>query len=230
MRTGVLLQARIKSSRFPGKVLKSISGKPLLEHIIYRLSFLRHPVRLTLVTSDLQQDDAIVQFCRYHSVEYFRGSEKNVLERFYLCAQKYGLHQVVRLTGDNPFVDIEELDRLIDLHFERHADYSHSFDWLPVGSGAEIFTFEALEQSFQNGKKPNHREHVNEYIHENPELFHIETLHVPLRKSRPDVRLTVDTEADYQKACFITSKSPNAYISTAEAIELSAIFENIKGN
>ena len=144
----------------------------------------------------------------------------DVLERYYLCAKKYGFRHIVRLTGDNPFVDIEELDRLIELHLDSGSDYSHSFGVLPVGVGAEIFSFEALERSHLEGTEENHREHVNEYIEEHPELFKISVLSVPVEKNRPRVRLTVDTEEDMVKARRIVVESGTEYITTEEAIEL----------
>ena len=128
------------------------------------------------------------------------------------------------MTADNPFPDIEELDNLIDLHLRSHADYTHSFGVLPVGVGAEIFTFNALEESYKKGMKKNHREHVNEYIQENPDLFKINILSVPEEKHRPDVRLTVDTREDYLKACFIIEKSSDEYIKTEEAIRLCSLW------
>ena len=91
---------------------------------------------------------------------------------------------------------------------------------MPLGVGAEIFTFAALERSVQDGHAPNHREHVNEYILEHPELFKIGVLEVAAAKQRRDLRLTVDTEADYQRACRIAEHAPDRWIGTEEAIEL----------
>ena len=226
MNIGIILQARMGSSRLPGKILKFIGDRSLLAHIFYRLSFLRHSARLVLATSDLLGDDIVESFCRKNSVNCFRGSEEDVLERYYLCARQHGFNHVIRLTGDNPFVDIEELDRLIDLHLGEHVEYSHSFGNLPWGCGSEIFTFEALERSYFYGEKPNHREHVNEYIQENPGFFRIASLQVPSTKNRPDLRLTVDTEEDYKKACFIVSHSQSEYITTEMAIEKCLKFES----
>ncbi len=125
------------SSRLPGKVLKPIGSKVLLEHIIYRLGFLRHKAQLVVATSDTSRDDVVASFCQRLGVSCFRGSELNVLERYYDCARQFGFTQIVRLTADNPFIDVCELDRLIDLHVTNNADYSHSFGVLPVGVGAE---------------------------------------------------------------------------------------------
>jgi spore coat polysaccharide biosynthesis protein SpsF len=209
---GIIIQARMGSSRLPGKILKSIGGRPLLGHIFFRLSFLKHEVKTILATSTSDKDDIVEIFCKENNVTCFRGSELNVLERYYSCAKQYSFDHVIRLTADNPFYDIEELDNLIDLHLTSGADYSHSFAYLPYGTGAEIFTFNALERSYKMGSQPNHIEHVNEYITDNSELFKIEVLSVSTEKNRPDIRLTVDTPEDYEKMCFIAKYIGQEYI------------------
>lgn len=208
------------STRLPGKILKNIGNKNLLEHILFRLSKLKHNVQVIIATSVLEKDDQVEKFCKEKNIKCFRGSETNVLERYYLCAKENGFEHIVRLTGDNPFTDVEELDNLIELHLKINADYSRSFASLPKGIGAEIFTFKALEQSYKHGDKENHKEHVNEYIEENEDRFKIVELEVKGEKNRPDISLTVDTEEDYKKACFIVNNAKNGYISTEKAIEL----------
>lgn len=217
---GIIIQARMGSTRLPAKVLKKIGDKNLLEHILFRLTKLNHNVEIVIATSILDKDDAIELFCKENEVQYFRGSETNVLERYYMCAKENKFDHIVRLTGDNPFTDIEELDNLINLHLKTKSDYSRSFFNLPKGVGAEIFSFEALEQSYKYGDKENHKEHVNEYIEENEDRFKIAELKVEKGKNRPDISLTVDTEDDYKKACFIVENTKNEYISTKEAINL----------
>ena len=222
--TGIILQARMGSTRLPGKILKMFGNKTLLDHIFFRLSFLKHPTPIVLATSDLAADDLVERFCIKNNVPCFRGSESNVLERYYLCAKKYGFNNVIRMTGDNPFPDIEELDNLIDLFIATYAEYSNSFGALPIGVGAEIFTFSALEESYIKAKEPHHLEHVNEYIQEHPEKFKTTLLSVPQIKNRPELRLTVDTSDDYKRACFIIEKSKNEFITTEEAIDLCSQF------
>lgn len=220
MNIGIIIQARIGSTRLPGKVLKQIGNKALIEHIIFRLKKLKNSVKIIIATSDLKKDDELENFCKVNNVSCFRGSELNVLERYYLCAKENAFDHIVRLTGDNPFTDIEELDNLIDLHLKTKSDYSRSFAVLPKGIGSEIFTFDALDQSSKYGFKENHIEHVNEYIEENEDKFNISELKVSEEKNRPDISLTVDTPEDYRKACFIVENSNNEYITTEEAIKL----------
>ena len=208
------------STRLPGKVLKPIAGRVLLDHVLGRLFQLEYPVKVVVATSNLPQDVPIVQHCLGNGVEVFRGSESDVLDRYYECARQYHFAHVVRLTADNPFTDIDELQRLIEKHLEQGDDYTHSFDWMPLGVGAEILTFAALEKSVYEGHAPNHREHVNEYIQENPATFRIGTLEIAAAKRRPELRLTIDTQEDYFRACSIAEHAPDRWIGTEEAIEL----------
>lgn len=212
------------STRLPGKILLPIAGRPLLEHVLARLDGLRAEGTVVVATTDRQQDDVVEQFCRERGTAFFRGSESNVLERFFRCAQRYEFTQIVRLTADNPFTDIEELDRLIEFHVENGFDFSHSFKSLPIGVGAEIFTFAALETSFKEGHAAHHLEHVDEYMLENPVKFRTGQPSANAGKCRPDVRLTVDTSADYQRACFIAESSRHEHVTTQEAISLCTRF------
>lgn len=208
------------STRLPGKVLRPIGDRPLLAHVVGRLKQLRHRVTVVVATSDLSQDDAIAEFCKTLAVECCRGSEQDVLARYYHCAKQHEFEHVVRLTADNPFTDIEELDRLIDLHLHDANAFTHSFDPLPVGVGAEIFSFPALEQSWQEGHAPHHREHVDEYLLENPAIFKTEALAVPAAKNKHELRLTVDTEDDWCKADALVRQAGVEWLTTEQIIEL----------
>lgn len=209
------------SQRLPGKVLKPLGRATLLEYILHRLSYLEHKqVKLIVATSALEANDEIERICKSNHVICYRGDEDNVLSRYYESATQYGLNKIIRLTADNPFVDVYELDKLIDLQNITGADYINSFENLPYGVGAEIFTYEALTRDFLESSMPHHFEHVNEYILENPDKFKINIMDVEETKKYPKVRLTVDTEDDYQRACYIVSHSSNDYISTQEAISL----------
>jgi len=220
MNLGIIIQARMNSTRLPGKVLKDIAGKTLLNHVLDRLALLKHPFKAVVATSDLPKDDVIVSHCKINDVSVFRGSEDNVLDRYYQCALTNKFEHVVRLTADNPFTDIEELYRLIEYHINQKNDYTHSFGIMPVGVGAEIFTFQALEKSAQQAFATNHLEHVNEYIQEHADYFRIGILEIPLTKHSANLRLTVDNQEDFHRACFIAERFPHKLISTEELISL----------
>lgn len=201
---GLVIQARMGSIRLPGKVLMNLCGSPILLHIIERLKNLKKEYKRIVITSTLEKDNAIENFCIENNILCFRGSEGDVLDRYYQAAKLFKLQHIVRLTGDNPLVDVDNLDLLIDEHLKNSADYSSNKSevnsGLPEGAGAEIFTFSALEKSWKEGNKENHREHVNEYILENPDKFKI--LVVKMRDSRlftcEDIRLTIDTKEDFE--------------------------------
>jgi spore coat polysaccharide biosynthesis protein SpsF len=212
------------STRLPGKVLELIGDKVLLEHILGRLGMLRHDTHDVVATSIKPRDDAIADFCRTKGVDCFRGSESDVLARYYECAREHSFDHVVRLTGDNPFTDVEELDRLLDFHLKGNYEYSYSFEDLPIGVGAEIFAMKALERSFRDGHARHHREHVDEYVLENRSLFRMGRLSVPQSKRRPDVRLTVDTLEDLRRARFVAERSSVPWVSTEEAVRLCSLF------
>lgn len=194
-----------------------IAGKPLLDHVLGRLEALKHAAQVVVATTATELDDQIADHCRGR-VPCFRGDELDVLDRYFRCTDEFGFQDVVRLTGDNPFTDIEELDRLIDLHLAGEYDYCHSFGTMPVGVGAEIFTADALAISHREGHDPNHREHVNEYIQENPVRFSIGVLDVPARKRAAKLRLTVDTPEDYERACRLAELSLPGWLTTDGAI------------
>lgn len=201
---GFLIQARMGSTRLPGKVLMNLHGKTILAHIIDRVQELKTNIPIIIITSDTKKDDIIENFCTEHSVFFFRGDENDVLDRYYQAAIFFKLDQIVRLTGDNPLVDSKNLKNLLAEHLSYNADYSSNKSEidsdLPIGVGAEIFSFSALEKSWREGIKTHHREHVNEYILENPHLFrilYVKGVHASSEECKK-LRLTIDTLEDYQ--------------------------------
>lgn len=224
MNIGIIIQARMGSTRLPGKVLKKFNDITLLEYIINRLKYLKHKVIIVIATSNLPKDDILEEFCTHQNVYCFRGNETNVLNRYYECSKAYEFEHIIRLTADNPFYDIEELDRLIEEHIKLEMDFSHSFEALPIGIGAEIFTFDSLEKSMFKSTKEHHFEHVDEYMLENPSEFKTHQLKVSSSKNFPTIRLTVDTPEDFARASFIINSSVDEFITTEEAIKLCLQF------
>lgn len=206
-----------------------IGGKKLLEHIIDRLCMLQvSDYKVVVATTQDKKDDVIENFCNEKGVACFRGDEKNVLSRYWTCTIQYGFDEIVRLTADNPFVDIAELERLIRMHRDSGADYSYSDTELPEGTGAEIFSREALKRSVEQAFKENHFEHVDDYILENMEQFKCEKLELDARKIHPEVSFTVDTQSDYEKACFIYEHIDDDKFGALEAMEANYMYVNEK--
>ena len=219
---GIVLQARMESKRLPGKAMKMICGKPIIGHILDRLKLVNNSDIIITATTKKVIDDIIEEYSYKQGVACFRGDEDDVLNRFYNLAQYFDLYHIVRATGDNPLVDYEEIERLITLHLKSCADYTHAFGQLPVGSGVDCFTIDALKRSWVEGLKLNHREHINEYIQERPGNFFINELDIPLEKKASSLRLTVDTLEDFKRVDAIYKKAnkPGVCITTQEAIRL----------
>ena len=170
-----ILQARMGSTRLPGKVMKKIFGKPMLELQIERIMRCRKIDSIVVATSKSAQDDAIEKLCKQLNINIFRGSLNNVLLRFYEAAKNQSADHVVRLTGDCPLIDPEFIDRLIDFYFEEKCDYASNCrpPTLPDGLDAEIFSFEVLKKAKLNAQGIHQLEHVTPYIFLNPEQFSI---------------------------------------------------------
>ena len=168
-----ILQARMTSSRLPGKVLRPILGRPMLERQIERILRSKRIDRLVVATSLNPEDDAIEALCRRLEVDCFRGDLQNVLDRFYQAARQYDPNHVIRLTGDCPLVDPVLVDKLVDFYLAQKCDYASNCQepTLPDGLDAEVFSFTVLEQTWKEAELPSHLEHVTPFIRSNPERF-----------------------------------------------------------
>lgn len=193
-----ILQARLSSSRLPGKVLRLILGKPMLELQIERLSRVTLVDRLIVATSDEASDDPIAELCQRLGYGCFRGSLTDVLDRYYQAARIYRAQTVVRLTGDCPLTDPEVVDHGIN-YFLAH-DYDYVTNCIertyPIGLDMEVFRFTALEQSWRTAVLPSEREHVTPYMRNHPELFAVGNFKNEIDLSHH--RWTVDEPADFE--------------------------------
>lgn len=198
----IFLQARMGSSRLPGKTLKLLDNKPLIMQVINRLKLINN-CKIVLLTSDTKKDDILESWCNDNDIFCFRGSEDNVLERYYLASKMYKVDNILRATGDNPLVEPYFANELLKKHIDYKADYSSNKSEigsnLPDGLGIEIFTFEALKVSMEKSTQEHHFEHVNEYILENKNLFKIyKDSNIGGLVDKSKIRLTVDTPDDFK--------------------------------
>ena len=168
-----ILQARMTSSRLPGKVLKNILGSPMLEMQIERIRRCKKIEQLVIATSNNREDDPIEALCKTLNVDCFRGDLANVLDRFYQASLLYHPRHIVRLTGDCPLTDPAIIDALIELYQSCECDYANTGEvpTLPDGLDAEIFSFESLEQAWREAELPSHLEHVTLFIRALPDRF-----------------------------------------------------------
>ncbi|MBN2725413.1 MAG: glycosyltransferase family protein [Deltaproteobacteria bacterium] len=203
MKTGCIIQTRMTSSRLPGKVLLPLlvnDSKTVLEHVITRIKKAKKIDDVIIATTTNDTDLPIVEFCENHSVKYFRGSEDNVLSRYYQTAKAYNLSKIVRVTSDCPCVDWNVLDELITLHENEKNDYtSNTLErTFPHGIDAEVFDFEILEEAYLNANQKYETEHVTPYIYKtHPDNFKIGQLKADEKRYGPEIRITLDTREDY---------------------------------
>jgi len=192
-----IIQARMGSTRLPRKVMLGILGKPVLWHVINRISKSRLIDGLFVATTVNSEDGVIVEFCKSNGVLVFRGSENDVLDRYYLCAKKYNIKDIVRITADCPLHDPNIIDMVINEYLKGDYDYaSNTIEYtFPDGFDVEIFSFIALEDAWKNAKLPSEREHVTPYIRKNEK---IKKKNIFSNKKYPIYRCSLDNPEDYE--------------------------------
>jgi spore coat polysaccharide biosynthesis protein SpsF len=190
------LQARMGSTRLPGKVLMPIQGQSILERAIRRLRAAPIVDEVAVLTTCLSEDDAIVEESHRLGTWVHRGPEQDVLKRFYEAWEKFRPDIIIRATADNPLIDIDSIARIVLALCSNNLDYCIE-DMLPYGSAAEAITAKALARVHLGAQESHHREHVTLYIKEHPEEFSLSVLTAPIYLQHPEIRLTVDTPADF---------------------------------
>ena len=177
---GCIIQARMGSSRLPGKVLKSvINTTSVLQFQLEQLSFSKSIEKIVIATTTLDEDIPIVTFCRENNIECFRGEPKNVLDRYYQCAKKYNFTTIVRIPSDKPLIDPEIVDDIV-----RHY---HTYDYItnfltssyPSGTEVELLSFNILKTVWEKAELPSELEHVTRYIHTHQNEFNILNIEYP---------------------------------------------------
>ena len=200
-----ILQARMSSTRLPGKVLKPLAGAPMVLRQIERLRRSRRLDRLVVATSTEPSDDALADVLAGADVEVFRGPLDDVLARFLGALDASPAEHVVRLTADCPLADPESVDATVALHLESGADYTsntpQTHAW-PKGLDVEVITAEALRQAAADASTPEEREHVTWGVWTHPERWRIAWLQ-SANADDGDIRWTVDTLEDYAFAAAV---------------------------
>lgn len=194
----VIVQARMGSTRLPGKVLLPIEGRPMLSYQIERLRRCRRVERIVVATSVLPADDAIAAFCEQESVDVARGSESDVLGRFAAAAQAFEASVVVRVTADCPLIEPALVDEAVARFSEGDCDYLSNMiepSW-PYGMAVEVMSRRALDEAAAQATDPAEREHVTPFLYWRPQHYRIQSI-----SRRPDLsaqRWTVDTPEDFE--------------------------------
>lgn len=218
MNTIAIIQARMGSSRLPGKILKSLGDVDVLTYDIERCKAIKGVNEVVVATSTLPQDDAIATWCEEHHVAYFRGSEDDVLDRYVQCAKMYKPDYVMRVTSDCPFVDYEMANEMVALMEQERKDIVLLNGALPRGLAVELISYDALLRIHEMGKEPRHREHVTYYAYEFADEFKSVTYKAPESRIAPELRITLDTEEDYALICAVAEHFNDSLVSSADVI------------
>ena len=228
-----IIQARMGSTRLPGKVLMEVDGAPLLELMLSRVLKSKLLKKIIIATSTESEDDLIENFCNKNGYECFRGSENDVLTRYYECAKIYNVDVIVRLTADCPLIDPVVIDDVVKLYIESGVDYAANTvppeeSSYPDGSDVEVFSFKALEKSFFRAEKDSEREHVTHYLWKSNNGFKIVQLKQENDWSK--YRFTIDYPEDLQVVKFIIEElnRRNSFGSLNEVIEIIDANPDIK--
>jgi spore coat polysaccharide biosynthesis protein SpsF len=200
----VIIQARMTSTRLPGKVLKQVLGKPLLEYQIERIHDARLVNKIIIATTENTQDSEIIQFCDRMNLDYFRGSELNVLSRYLGASQKYPSSHVIRITSDCPVIDPRVIDRCIEQFTQAGWDYASNSEDYPNGMNVEIFAQKLFFELAPKALLPYEQEHVTPYFYTHPDEFKLGQFRS--EKVYEKHRLTVDTQEDFELIKFVIEK------------------------
>lgn len=195
MKVIAIIQARMNSTRLPQKIMTNLCGKPMLWHIVRRVEKSKTIENVLIATSVNKEDDIVKEFAESNNIMFWRGSQDNVLERFYESASYCHADIIVRLTGDNALIDSGIIDAGVTFFRENKYDYVYYREGLPLGVAVEIFTYDALEYAYKNVNDTQCLEHVTPYFYQNPHIFSVKR--VPcIGKNYNNLRWTMDTEFD----------------------------------
>jgi len=195
MKVTAIIQARMTSTRLPGKVLMEVMGRPLLSYQIERLRFSKMIGNIIIATTTNKEDDPIIELTQKEQLNFYRGSEDDVLDRYYQTAKEYNVKHIMRLTADCPLIAPNVCDSIANTYFESDIDYIHTGKTFAEGLDCEIVGFMTLTKAWLEAKLKSEREHVTLYIRNHPELF--KTMVKGNERDDSRYRITVDEKEDF---------------------------------
>ena len=221
------------SMRLPGKVLKNVDGRPLLQYMVERVSKSLLIDRIVIATTTLKQDDVFIEFCEQNQIDYFRGSINDLVSRYFGCATKYSAEIIVRLTADCPLIDPRVIDEVITLFNEKCADYAANTNppitnSYPGGTDVSVFSYKALKRIFTDCKNTFDREHITYcFFNKHSDYKTVQLLH---DKDLSRYRYTVDYPEDFEVVKYLIKelKKQKRFGFLNEIIDLIDFNENIK--
>jgi spore coat polysaccharide biosynthesis protein SpsF len=196
MNTVAIVQARMDSTRLPGKVLMPLAGMPVLGHVVERLEYCESLDQVVVATTDQASDDAVTDFCRDYGVDVFRGSEHDVLDRYHRSAEVFDADPIVRITADCPAIDPKVVDQVVSGFLDGSYDLFGLSGEFPDGLDCTVFARSAIDRAWSEATLASEREHVGPYIEHHPELFR--TGGIELFHGQGHQRWTLDEPQDYE--------------------------------
>jgi len=196
MKVDAIIQARMGSTRLPGKVMMKLNGLSLLQCLFEQIGYSQQLDSKILATTVNSEDDVIEDFANVNSIQVFRGNSLDVLDRYYQCAKHFSIEHIVRITSDCPLIDPLIVDRTIHFYKNNKYDYVNNFHkkTFPSGTEVEVFSFDTLEKTWKNATKLSEREHVTPYVYNNPAIFSIG--YIEHSKNISDLHWAVDRIQD----------------------------------
>ena len=197
METAIILQARLGSKRLPGKVLKKINGKTILEYTIERLKKTKLSKNIIVATTKREEDQKIIKVAKKTNCLTFRGSTNNVLNRYYKAAVYYRVKNIVRICSDSPLIDPKIINKVYFFYLKNNYDYVSNkiFPSYPIGMGVDILNFQSLKKANNLAKNSFEKEHVTVYIKNRPKKFKIKN--IGLKKKLLSYRVVLDYAEDF---------------------------------
>ncbi len=218
---GCIIQARMGSSRLPGKVMEKLDeDNTVLSYVIRQLKHSKFLDDIVVATTSLKRDEVIVDFLENEGIKYFCGDEENVLDRYYQCAKKFSVSEIVRIPSDKPLIDPDIVDKCIQIFLSKKYDYVTTFlePSFPYGTEVEIFSFDALEKTWKNAKLPSEHENVTPYIYNNRDKFQIYNVKNSIDLSH--LRWVVDRAEDLELVRQLVSKIDKDPILMQDILEV----------
>ena len=216
------IEARMSSTRLPGKVLMKAAGFTFLEHIVKRLSIVKLIDEIVIATSINPKDDKIVELAKSQKYKFYRGSEEDVMSRVLNASKMVSGDIIVEITGDCPMIDPNIVEQMINIFLKNDADYVSNAKCrsYPDGMDVEVFSHQALKKSSLITDHPKDREHVTLHIQNNPKLFSCINVIAPPELYWPDLGLTLDELSDYKFIKIIIDNlyKKNMYFGCGEII------------
>ena len=193
--TSIVIQARLSSTRLPKKIFKEILEKKIIEYMLDQLEFIKKDIPIIVATTNNKNDDSLEKFLKLNSINYFRGSEQNVLSRYCDAIRKFKISNVIRLTSDCPLIDPNNISELLKIFINENLDYISTDETYPDGMDVEIIKAKCFLE-IENLKLLRYqKEHPTQYIVENSNYYKFKKL--SLKNNHKDVRITIDEEEDY---------------------------------